>query len=91
MSETSMDSTGSGQEDDLEGGGHGHADGGADGVTSGDDGSADAGAGPVSDLDRGDDVSTGTDGVGGGNDSRSSVLQDTLGAGGNHDEGESDL
>lgn len=34
----------------------------------------------------GDDISTGTDGVGGGNDSRSSVLEDTLGAGGDpHD------
>jgi hypothetical protein len=59
-------------------------------MTGGVDGSADAGADagaePVSGLAEGDDVSTGTDGVGGGNDSRSSVLEDTLGAGGDPDE-----
>ena len=103
MSETPMDSTGTGQgDDDLQGGGHGPADGGAEGMTGGADGGADgsadggadggsdddadAGAGPVSDLAKGDDVSTGTDGVGGGNASRSSVLEDTLGAGGDRDE-----
>jgi hypothetical protein len=47
---------------------------------------ADTGAGPESDLAKGDDVSAGTDGVGGGNDSRSSVLEDTLGAGGDPDD-----
>jgi hypothetical protein len=99
MSETPMDSTGTGQDDDLQQGGHGLADGGADpvpygGADGGADGDADAdagggadaGAGPVSDLAKGDDVSTGTDGVGGGNDSRSSVLEDTLGAGGDQDD-----
>lgn len=86
MSETPMDSTGTGQDDDLQSGhgpGDGHADGGADGgADAGADGSADLGAGPESDLAKDDDVSTGTDGVGGGNESRSSVLEDTLGAGG---------
>ncbi|MDR6862685.1 hypothetical protein [Phycicoccus sp. 3266] len=38
------------------------------------------------DLTKGEDASGGTDGVGGGNDSRSSVLEDTLGAGGDPDE-----
>lgn len=50
------------------------------------DGGADAGAGPEADLAEGDDVSAGADGVGGGNDSRSSLLEDTLGAGGDPDE-----
>jgi hypothetical protein len=75
MSETPTDSTGTGQDDDL------NADA---------DSSADLGAGPESDLAKGDDVSTGTDGVGGGNESRSSVLEDTLGAGGDLDEGDRD-
>jgi len=79
MSETPMDSSADGQDDDLDA----VADGGAD---AGADGGADTGAGPVSDLAEGDDVSTGTDGVGGGNDSTSSVLEDTLGAGGDQDE-----
>ena len=50
------------------------------------DGGADTGAGPEADLAEGDDVSAGVDGVGGGNDSRSSLLEDTLGAGGDPDE-----
>lgn len=72
MSETPMDSTGTGQDADA-------------------DGSADAAAVDESDLAKGDDVSAGADGVGGGNDSRSSVLKDTLGAGGDPDEGDSGL
>lgn len=47
----------------------------------------DRGHGPTD----GEDISTGTDGVGGGNDSRSSLLQDTLGAGGDPDKVDRDL
>jgi hypothetical protein len=75
MSETPMGSTGAGQDDDLRDDGYEPA--------GGDDS---AGAGPESDLTKGDDFSSGTDGVGGGNDSRSSVVEDTLGAGGDPDD-----
>lgn len=46
---------------------------------------------PDSDPVEGDEISTGTDGVGGGNDSRSSLLEDTLGAGGDPDDVDRDL
>ena len=91
MSETPMDPTETGQEDDeLQPGRHGEVREAADAMTPDADGGADAGAGPVSDLSEGDDVSAGTDGIGGGNDSRSSVLEDTLGAGGDPDEVDDD-
>lgn len=76
MSDTPMDSTENRQDDDLR---------------DDQDGGADAGAGAGSDMAEADDVSTGTDGVGGGNESRSSLLEDTLGAGGDPDEVDRDL
>lgn len=76
MSDTPMDSTENRQDDDLR---------------DDQDGGADAGAGAGSDMAEAYDVSTGTDGVGGGNESRSSLLEDTLGAGGDPDEVDRDL
>lgn len=72
MSESPTDSTGTGSDEDLQGSGRNSAERGAEEAES--------------DLARGEDVSAGDDGIGGGNESRSSVLDDTLGAGGDRDE-----
>jgi len=56
-----------------------------------DDELQDGAASPDADAVEGDEISTGTDGVGGGNDSTSSLLQDTLGAGGDPDDVDRDL
>lgn len=72
MSESPTDSTGIGSDEDLQGGEQDSAERRAEEADS--------------DLVRGEDVSAGDDGVGGGNESRSSVLDDTLGAGGDRDE-----
>ena len=72
MSESPTDSTGTGPDDNLEGSGQNPAEQGGEEAES--------------DLTRGEDVSAGEDGVGGGNESRSSLLEDTLGAGGDRDE-----
>jgi hypothetical protein len=56
-----------------------------------DDELQDSAGGPDPDAVEGEEISTGTDGVGGGNDSRSSLLEDTLGAGGDPDDVDRDL
>ena len=86
MSQTPMNSTEADSSDDLQGVQRLDDEGASGEADDGGDGGADTGAGPESGLPRGDDVSTGDDGVGGGNESKSSVLEDTLGAGGDPDE-----
>jgi hypothetical protein len=84
MSETPVDPTPAGRDDEPRHDLAAAAD--PEREARGDDAEGtDGGAGVEADLAEGDDVSAGTDGVGGGNDSRSSLLQDTLGAGGDPD------
>lgn len=86
MSDFPTHTTPTGRDEELRGGASPAGDAEREALADRADGGADTGAGPEADLAEGDDVSGGVDGVGGGNDSRSSLLEDTLGAGGDPDE-----